>query len=60
MASYVVIGVREDGTRRVLVDGLTVDHAETTAQLIVETRVFREVIVQPDVTVEQFPGSADR
>ena len=57
---YVVIGVRKDGTRRVLVDGLEWEHAERTAEMIIETRIFREVLVQPRVTVEMFPEFADR
>lgn len=52
---YVVLGVRPDGTRRVLVDGLDFDHAQKTAELIVETGIFREVVVQPEVTVALSP-----
>ena len=57
--SYVVIGVREDGTRRMLVDGLTWNHAEKAADLIVETRVYREVLVQPELFAERRRGSVN-
>jgi len=52
---YVVMGVRADGTRRVLVDSLAFDHAQKTAELIVALGIFREVLVQPEVTVELSP-----
>lgn len=46
MHSYVVIGARNDGTRRVLGDGLTWGKAQEVARVLRSTEMFHEVIVE--------------
>ena len=46
MLSYVVIGVRNDGTRRLLGDGLTWGKAQEVAGVLRNAGIFGEVIVE--------------